>query len=189
MIMANNRGVASHKRTCSELRSTLASPGISRATELRGRPPPSSSPFLFINTHDKNGKQKAESRMLVRSHVMSSFYRKKSSPQIQKETSPRDVETGGQTSRFRLGTYPQKRKSKQRKDRLHIDSQIVKEESPEIVLKLPKNFHGSGPWDPFAAAALPWDRNLQSLVYHCTPQRSPFNISELCVLLTDHVRS
>ena len=136
------------------------------------------SPLLFINTTEKsaNGKQNFEAQTLIRSHVMSAFYRKKSSPQIYDEQPPRAVEVGGKTGMFRLESHPQRQKGQRRKEKpanaSHI-RQTWKKESPDIAMSIPPNLLGSGLIDPFAAAALPWNNKIQGLVRYCRPDLSP----------------
>ena len=136
-----------------------------------------------INADEKNGKHKAESRILVRSHVMSTFYRKRNSSQSHEETSPRDIVIGGLTSKFRMETYPHRRKPRLRKDKPGTGSRTFKNESLNITISIPKDLYGSKPLDPFAAAALPWDSNMQNLVHHCSFKFPPSNITEPCVSL------
>jgi hypothetical protein len=137
-------------------------------------PQPKSLPFLFINTTKKSagGKQNVESRMLVRSHVMSTFYRKKSSPQIQDGRAQRGVDSGGQTSKFKLESYPQRRKGR-RKEKAGKSPRTFKRESADMAISIAPRRLGSGPIDPFEAAVLPWDSRIQCLVKHCMSQLPP----------------
>jgi hypothetical protein len=137
--------------------------------------PSRKSPFLFISTNERavNGKHNDESRMLVRSHVMSTFYQKKNSRQDEDKdrlTEVKGSHVGGKTSKFRLESYPQRRKSRRRKDKSSNPSTARKKGSSEMPVVIPQSLLGSGNIDPFGVAALPWDNHMQILVQHC---RSP----------------
>lgn len=197
VIMSNIQRIESpEKEACSESSSPPVSAVFSGVTKQRREsgttssstsdgletPEPISSPFIFITTNEKTGKAHADSRMLVRSHVMSSFYRKKNLLQSQAETPPRDIESAGQTSKFKLESYPKGRKTRRRKEKTGNAAQIFKKEGPDTALSVPRDLPGSGPLDPFAVAALPWDSNMQYLVQHCRshsqlpPPRSVNNV-------------
>jgi hypothetical protein len=151
--------------------------GASSSADQRELETPNSkrSPFLFINATENvaNGKHDMESRTLVRSHVMTTFYRRRKAPKGQDKTSSRHVENGGKMSKFKLETYPQRQKRRRRKDKASDTKQKCKQQSPDITISIPQNLPSSGSIDPFAAAVLPWDSQMQNLVRHCQSSASP----------------
>ena len=129
--------------------------------------------FLFINTNERaaNRKHNDESRMLVRRHVMSTFYRKKNASQgeegeLSKHAKP--SQAGGQINKFRLESYPQRQKGRQGKEKPGNAPKIYKRKSLEIATGILDSLGAS--MDPFSVAALPWDSHIQSLVRYCRSQ-------------------
>jgi hypothetical protein len=82
--------------------------------------------------------------MLVRSHVMSTFYRKKSFPHSHEETPPRDVELGGHSSKFRFESYPQRRNTRRRREKGGNAGEKLKIENSEPTMSIPLNILGTG---------------------------------------------
>jgi hypothetical protein len=167
--MATDQHIESlEEESSTEPSSPPTSAGLSRAANQgRESESPSSSSFIFITTNEKTGKAHAESRMLVRSHVMSSYYRLKKLSQSQSESPPRDIESAGHVGKFKLESYPQGRKPRRRKEKAGKATPILNKEKPSAPSSVPRNLPGSAPLDPFAVAALPWDSHMQFFVQHC----------------------
>lgn len=137
--------------------------------------PTRSSSLLFINTTEEqsNGRATGAARKLVRSHVMSDFYRQKSLPkEEQADIAERGKEAtkGGTVGKFRLEGRSKARSTK----RLRIEPPWIEqkphmamEEPQRLSLNLPLGVASDIPMDPFGVTAFPLDSQMQKLVLYC----------------------
>jgi hypothetical protein len=151
-----------------------------RMSPSRGKHTPPALPLrpsslLFINTTEEqsNGRATEEARKLVRSHVMSAFYRQKSlSKEEQADLAERGKEAtrGGTVGKFRLEGRTRTRSTKRVKTGsswIEQKPQMSRAEPLRLSMNIPLGIATDIQMDPFGVAALPLDSRMQKYILHC----------------------